>query len=78
VEYLAGETPTRATETVALPKTEQHTAAFLFKMLQPTTLSHHFRLFFLDTLDVKGPIIKYETPALRLLMRASHIYIAAK
>jgi hypothetical protein len=33
VEYLVGGTPTSATGTVALPKTEQHTATFLFKML---------------------------------------------
>src|SRR5271157_4201323 len=35
VECLVGETPTSATETVALPETEQHTAAFIFKMLSP-------------------------------------------
>jgi len=32
-ECLAGETPTSATETVALPETEQHTGTVIFKML---------------------------------------------
>ena len=32
VECLVGETTTSATETVALPETEQHTATSIFKM----------------------------------------------
>jgi hypothetical protein len=33
MECLVGETPTSATETVALPGTEQNTATLLFKTL---------------------------------------------
>jgi hypothetical protein len=33
VECLVGETPTSATETVALPETKQHTATSIFEML---------------------------------------------